>query len=270
MIGKEGKRGQVTIFIIIGILIVILLILLYLYWPQIFSKLSNETKNPSGFIQKCIEDELEDNIEIILLHGGDFVSSEKTGYLYRHSNDEDPVYVKYLCYTNSNRYVPCINQEPFLKSHIEAEILDSINDGMNNCFNSLVESYEDDGYIVDLKEGNPKTDIVEEFIRINFNRTLTLTKGEETDVYRRFQIELDSNLYEILEIADNIVSWEMVAGDSLPEAYMYNNPFLIVEKHIKSDDTKIYVITDLNTEESFRFATRSYPINIDLTEYFEI
>lgn len=270
MIEKEGKRGQVTIFIIIGLLIVILLILVYLYYPEIFSKLSKSTKNPSGYIQKCIRDEMEDNIEIILLQGGDFASPEKIGYIYKQLDEDEPIYAKYLCYTNSDRYVPCINQEPFLKTHVESEILNSVSDGIDNCFNSLVQSYEDEGYTVNLEEGIPKTEITENFITTNFNRTLTLVKGDETNVYRRFQIELNSNLYEILEVADNIVSWEMVAGDSLPEAYMYYNPYLRVEKHIKSDDTKIYVITDLKTEESFRFAIRSYPNNIDLTAYFEI
>ncbi len=260
MIEKEGKKGQVTIFIIIAILIIILLILVYLYYPQIFSKLSKSTKNPSGYIQKCIEEELEENIEIIILQGGDFVANPNTSYLYKQSDEDEAKYAKYLCYTNADRLgVACINQEPFLKSHVESEILNSISGGTENCFNSLVQNYEDEGYTVKLEEGIPKTEIIEDFVSTNFNKTLTLTKGEETDVYRKFQLDLDSNLYEIIGVAENIVTWEIVAGDSVPEAYMYNNPYLRVEKHRKSDDTKIYVITDITTEESFRFAIRSYP-----------
>ena len=50
----------------------------------------------------------------------------------------------------------------------------------------------------------------------------------------------------------------MNVGDSVPEAYMYNNPYMRVEKHRKDNDVKIYVITDINTEEDFRFAVRSF------------
>jgi hypothetical protein len=38
---------------------------------------------------------------------------------------------------------------------------------------------------------------------------------------------------------------------------MYNNPYIRVEKHLKADDVKIYLITDINTGEDFRFAVRS-------------
>ncbi|MCX6750155.1 MAG: hypothetical protein NTZ83_01740 [Candidatus Pacearchaeota archaeon] len=257
---RLNKKGQVTIFIIIALLIVALCILVYLYYPKIFASISPETKNPVTYIQECIQEQIEENVQIISLQGGSYVVDENIGYFYK-KEGEDGNYVKYLCYTGSNVInTPCINQEPFLTEHVEQEILDSINQGIKTCFDNLVKSYENKGYEVDLKEGIPKVEIIPEGVSTNFNRTLTLTKGDETNTYRKFEVNLNSNLYEMLEVAKNILIWEMNVGDSLPEAYMYNNPYLKVEKRTKDNDVRIYILTDRNTEESFRFAVRSFPL----------
>ena len=172
MIGKEGKKGQVTIFIIIAILIVALGVLIYLYYPEIKSSLNQETKNPSGYIKNCIEEEIEDNTQTILLQGGDFVVDKNNGYFYKKEDNEEGRYVKYLCYTGDS-FKACINQEPFLTEHIESEILNSIIYDAEGCFDSLVKSYETRGYDVDLKNGTVSVKIIPSAISTNFNRTLT-------------------------------------------------------------------------------------------------
>jgi hypothetical protein len=256
----KNFRGQVTIFIIIALLIVAICILVYLYYPKIFASISPETKSPPTYIQECIQEQIEENVQTISLQGGSYVVDEKNGYFYK-KEGEDGNYVRYLCYTSSNAIdTACINQEPFLREHFEAEVLDSINEGIKTCFDNLVKSYDNKGYEVNLKEGIPKVEIIPEEVSTNFNRTLTLKKGDDTETYRKFEVNLNSNLYEILEVAKNILTWEMNVGDSLPEAYMYNNPYLKVEKRTKDNDVRIYILTDRNTEESFRFAVRSYPL----------
>ena len=140
---KEGKRGQVTIFIIIAILIIVLGILIYLYYPKIFSKVSTETKNPSAYIQECMQQKIEDTVETISLQGG----SVNPEFYYSYYNGEGEDKIEYLCYTNQN-YQKCIVQEPQLIAHIEQEILDTIEPSMENCFTLMVESYEKKGYDV--------------------------------------------------------------------------------------------------------------------------
>jgi hypothetical protein len=264
MIRKEGKKGQVTIFIIIAILLVALCILVYLYYPKIIGSFNTETKNPSTYIKDCVQKDLQENIDTISLQGGSFVVDKNTGYFYK-KEGEDGNYVKYLCYTGSNEInTPCINQEPFLTEHVQKEILNSINSEIITCFDALVKSYDKKGYEVNLKNGTPSVQIIPNVISTNFNRTLTLKKGDETETYRTFEINLNSNLYEMLEDAKNIVVWEMIVGNSVPEAYMYNNPYIRVEKHRKDNDVNVYVLTDINTEDSFRFAVRSYPIPVGI------
>jgi hypothetical protein len=64
------KRGQITIFIIIGIMIVALGILIFLFFPQIKTGLGISTNNPQLFIQNCMEEKVESVVEILSLNGG--------------------------------------------------------------------------------------------------------------------------------------------------------------------------------------------------------
>ncbi len=261
MIKRGEKRGQVTIFIIIAILIVVLGILIYLYFPKIFSSSSGETINPPAYIQQCMKQKVEDTIQTITVQGGSYVVDDKNGYFYKSAGDDEGNYVRYLCYTN-DYFVPCINQEPFLTKHVEEEILDNINDSIENCFASLVKSYKDKGYDVTLINGTPSVSIEPDFVTSYFNKTFTVVRGDEGQTYRNFKVELNSHLYNILEVAKNILVWEITAGDSIQEAYMYDNPSLKVEKHRKDDDVKVYLLTDTDTMEEFRFAVRSFAVPI--------
>jgi len=257
MIEKEGKKGQVTIFIIIAILIVAIVVLIFLYYPKIFPNTGSDTKNPIGYIQECIEDEIEDNTRVIASQGGNYVMDEKSGYFYKKNDNEDGTYIRYLCYNQEILSPTCINQEPFLKEHIEDEILNSAIEDIDGCFESMVRSYEKKGYDVDLRRGETFVEIKPGVIVTDFNSTLTLKKGEESETYRNFDLEINSQLHELIEVSKNILIWEMNVGDSIPEGYMYNNPYVRVEKHKKSNDVKIYLVSDVNTGEDFRFAVRS-------------
>jgi hypothetical protein len=250
------KKGQVTIFIIIAIVIVVAAVLVYSFYPQIKSGLGIGLKNPQAFIQECIEEEIEDAVEKISLQGG---SIEPEHYIFH-----DDQKVEYLCYTGEYSKI-CSIQRPLLKSHIEDEIEDEIEDDVSNCFDSLKNSYEKKGYDVILKTGVMKIELLPKRIVSIFNYSLTLTKGD-TESYKSFEVILNNNLYELVAITDSIIDWEATYGDAETTVYMNYYHDLKVEKTLKSDGTKIYILTDRNRGNKFQFASRSlvlppgYPI----------
>lgn len=247
---KEEKRGQLTIFIIVAILIVALALLIYFFYPKL-RPVGLETDNPYSYIEKCMKDTFEEKIEVISLNGGDYEVNENNGFFYRGE------YIKYLCYTDQN-FIRCVNQEPFLTEHVENEILVQITPEVDSCFEALVETYERKGYDVDLTRESTEVKILPDRVSTNFHSKLNLVKGSESQTYERFEIDINSNLYEMLEIVKNIVTWEINVGDSISEGYMVNNPNIKVEKRRKDNDVKLYTITDRTTEEAFRFAIRSF------------
>ncbi len=245
---RFNKRGQVTIFIIIAVMIVVLGILIYMFYPEISVGLGLEPKNPTAFIQTCIEDEIKESIEKLSLQGGSLVPEHYILY-----NNEK---IEYLCYTGEY-YKTCVVQQPMLKEHIESEIKNEIEEEVDACFDSMKESYQKRGYEVSLRKGEISVELLPERVVATFDHSLTLTKGEDSEKQDSFSVVLNNNLYELISIANSILEWEATYGDSETTTYMNYYHDLKVEKKKQSDGTTIYILTDRNTENKFQFASRS-------------
>jgi len=245
MIKSGGKRGQVTVFIIIAVIIVALAAVVYFVYPKI--RATTTTTSPSDYIQQCIEKDLEENIQKIAMQGGSFNPQNYHSY-----NDEK---IEYICYINEY-YKPCIMQHPFLKQYIEDEIQNSIQEKTKSCFDDLEQNYRNQGYEVNLNRQNYSIELLPNKIVSKFNYDLTLTKGSSNN-YKNFMVAIDNNLFELAAIAESIVKSEAQYGDSEITEYMTYYPWLKVEKRLRDDGTKIYILTDRDTKDQFEFAIRS-------------
>ncbi len=253
-----NKKGQVTIFIILGLIIVGAAALIYFLYPQIQTTFFKAT-DPTGFIQTCMEDKIEETVTALSLQGG---SMNPQNYFSYYNEELNQLYgkglytIEYLCYTN--KYMqPCIMQQPLLQGHIKGEIKNEIQQTASSCFSSLKKNYEDNGYSVNLVTGETIIDVLPEKVIVTFNNELTLTKGS-TQRYEQFSVLVNNNIYELAAVANSILSWESTYGDAPTQAYMKNYHNLLVEKKEQSDGTKAYILTDLNTNDIFQFATRSF------------
>jgi hypothetical protein len=65
-------------------------------------------------------------------------------------------------------------------------------------------------------------------------------------------------------IASSIMAWETKWGDSQTMNYMLHYPSIKVEKKKQGDETKIYILTDRDTQEKFMFAVKSMPLPIGI------
>jgi len=245
-----NKSGQVTIFIIIAVVIVAIGVVFYFLYPKISSTLGGE-QDANSFIQTCIEDEIQDNVNLVSSQGGSL--DPELFVLYR---DEK---IQYLCYTEKyDQY--CIVQRPLLDNYIESEIKNGIKDDVKTCFNELKTSFEGRGYDVTMREGDINVNLLPEKAVSTFNYTLTLERGGETQTYgptdKPFNVVVNNNLYELTGIANNIIDWESTYGEAETTWYMdlYHN--LKVEKKKPEYGTDVYILTDRNTGDKFQFALR--------------
>jgi hypothetical protein len=244
---QKGKRGQVTIFIIIAIVIVALIVITFLLFPQIRVNFGFGSDNPNEFMQNCMEDEIKGTINLISSQGGSV--SPENYILYQ---DEK---IEYLCYTNEF-YIPCVVQRPILKQHIESEIKDKIKDKSEECFESLKSGFESKGFDVSLQPGVTEVELFPRTVFVNYNRTLTLTK-DNTQRFEKVEVSVRNTLYELMSIANSIIDSETEFGDSETTIYMNYYHDLKVEKKKQSDGTTIYILTDRRTNDKFQFASRS-------------
>ncbi len=241
-----NKSGQVTIFIIVAIIIVALGIFLFLFFPQIKVNFGF-AENPSEFIQNCMEEKIEDTIKILSLQGGSL--NPENYFLYSDNR------IEYLCYTNEY-YIPCVVQQPLLKQHIENEIKNEIKEESNSCFDSLRQNFEGQGFIVNLERGDIIVELLPNIIVVTYDRSLSITK-DSTERYEKLNVVINNNLYELMSIANSILSMEVQFGDSETTIYMNYYHDLKVEKKKQTDGTTIYILTDRSTGDKFQFASRS-------------
>lgn len=248
LVSLENKSGQVTLFIIIAVVLVAAGVMIFLFRPDTKSTQS-QLENPQGFIESCIKDRIEEVVETISLQGGNYEQSENS-YFYLGDH------INYLCYTTEYYPFSCVIQQPLLVQHIESEIRENILEDAEFCFDSLVESYENENYEVTLNKGSTSVELLPERIAVNFNNKLTITKGDSQN-YERFSVLIESNLYQIASISESMVEWEQVYGEAPTRSYMdwYHN--LKIEKKLQIEGTNIYVLTDKEFGGKFQFASRS-------------
>jgi len=244
----RDKRGQVAIFVIAALVLVVIAILFYLLYPQIRSTLGLDVKNPNQFIRDCVESHIKDVKNTLVLQGGSI--DPQNYFLYKDKK------IEYLCY-NEEYYLMCVVQQPLLKRHVEEEIKKAINDEVQSCFNELETTFKGKGYDVNLKRGNFEIDILPERIVANFDHSVILIKDDAREEYKSFSVAVNDNLYELLSIANSIISMETKYGDSESTIYMNYYHDLKVEKLKQTDGTTIYILTDRSSGDKFQFASRS-------------
>mgnify|MGYP001561113490 CR=1 FL=1 len=245
---RNNKRGQLTIFIILGIAILIILIILFSRTGDF--KLILLGKNPAERIEECSLNYLEKGIEMISLQGGSI--NPENYYMYRGNK------IEYICY-NEESFQECIMQKPLLKQTIEEELIEFVRSNIDVCLESVKMQAERGGNSVNYKEPEISVELVPGDVLMNIELDLRISKGEESQFYKNVRTDVSSKLYDFVIAASSIANIEAKYGDSDTGPYMYKDKSLKVEK-IKQDENRVYILTDRNTGEKFIFVIKSIPI----------
>ena len=245
---KIGKRGQVAIFVIVGLVIIAAGVLVYFFVPEVRNVISGEI-SPNSFVSSCLEEEINNGIELLSKQGG-YANPE--GYIMHQGNK-----IKYLCYTAQYHQL-CMVQQPRLVSHFEQELSEIVKRKAEECASELRRSYQSRGYSVSGESNvDVNTSIVQDKIVINVNAPMVASKGELTQSFTAFSIERRSKIYSLLMTAVSIIDFESTYGDSETLTYVNYYPNLIMYKFKLGDGTTVYTVGDATTGEEFTFASRS-------------
>jgi len=239
------KRGQITLFIILAILIIGSL--LFIFWPKIKISITGANR-PITYIEKCVADkEFDNTIQLIAEQGG---SAEPENYILFQDKK-----VEYLCYTNQY-YKRCLVQKPLLKASMEQELAEALENKIIGCFDSLKKNLESAGYNVELDNISFQISLVPEKLIVDIDAPLRIEKGE-TEYFRKFRIEKQSHLYNLVMIGTTIIKNEAKFGDNEVVTYMIYYPDVKIQKLKQEDGSTIYILEDTETREHFIFASRS-------------
>ena len=253
------KRGQITIFVILGIIIIVIFILFFLLRTNIKPEINYEIseKNPNYFLKTCIEDDLRYNIDKISINGG-YLNPVLTK-TFKFENEEIFSEIAYLCYTK-NYYVTCVNQEPMFINHLKNELKESISDEVQECFDSLAKSFEKEGYVVDASYRGFDLYLKYGELDIKLNAELKLTNPKESFKENNFKIVFKTKIYDLTEVVQEIVSQEARFCNFDNTGYMMIHPQIKISKFRTSDFNTLYTLEHKKTKEKFRFAIRGCAI----------
>ena len=248
----KSKRSQVTIFIILAIMIVVVLALIFLGTDRV--KQVFVPSSPIDQFEKCLQEKTKVGLGLISSQGGSV--NPENYYLYNDSK------VGYLCYTNEY-YKKCVTQIPLLKQHMESELKNYIEPGTNECLTELKTVLEKSGS-VSYNKPNITVNINQGSVLIEIGLDLLINKESQTS-YKSIKTSFNSNIYNEVMIASSITNWEAKYGDSEVVNFMLFYPSLKLEKRRQDDGTKIYIITERESNDKFVFAERSNAIPAGVT-----
>ena len=242
------KKGQVSVFIILGILIVVVLLILFSRdagFDTIFAK-----QSPYQEIEGCAQTAIQEGLDILMLQGG--VIESENYFMYEGKK------IDYVCYSE-NEYENCIMQKPILTNTIRDELEEYSTPKIKSCLNSVKSSLESRGYSVVMRDPEIVIDLVPDNVLVDMNLGLRIEKtGVES--FDHIRTGIKSKIYNFALITSSISQWETRYGDSETLNYMLYYPSLKVEKKKQSEGTTIYILTDRDTDEKFYFASRSIAV----------
>ena len=241
---ESEKKGQVALFIIIGVVIVsVILVFFLVIQPQFLS----DRAASLGF-EGCVEDAVSQGIFELEKKSG-FVNPE---FVYTYQGSAIP----YLCYTNAYLET-CTVQKPFLKQHFEGQLTSFVTDNINSCYSNSINNLKSQGY--DVASGNVDFQIYFEpdSVRVNINAPTTVGAG----TFEKFNVHINSPIYEMLMIATSVIQSEVKFGDANTDSLMLLHQDYVVLKLKQMEGTTIYIIRHKTFGDELTFATRSlvYP-----------
>jgi hypothetical protein len=247
----KNKRGQVTIFIILGILIVFAIIGYFAIANRPSSEISPK-ENPQAYIEECLKNNVRESSEKIFALGG---SLEANNFLLFNKTD-----IRFLCYTNQDKEL-CTTEDPTMKQTMENSIKQDTIKNVESCFKKLKESFSN--YEYTEKELEYTVEIVPEAIKATAKKEITISRDGQTQKFNIFISEEYNPAYNFILITNEILRDEIDCACG--KISCTSDLTLLTQTNLKFrlglDITprmeKVYTIQDRTTNQEFKFAVRN-------------
>ena len=246
MDSKMKRKGQVTIFIILAIVIVVAIILFFLFTRRVVVE-TPVGLGPRVFIDKCVRDVVEDSVEKMLRNGGEILATRAIAYQREEWN--------YLCY-QADYYQGCYNIHPMLEMQIEKEIVTDTNRAVQDCFDTMREDFENRGFDVGGGPTEYSINLLPGYVEINLAKKVDVSRDGASQSFEDFETRLISPIYDLVQIARDVVNSEAQYCHFEYNGYMLLYPRYDIRR-IDYSDSKIYRLIDRPSGAEFRFAVRS-------------
>ncbi len=203
------RRGQVTLFIILGIILVVIVgIILFsrqanIYTPATQENLQAKLEAIKNHITDCMDEASQDPINRIAQQGGYLITIPGS---YRLWNDTT---ISYLCWNQANQRA-CMNRM-LTKEHMQDQLNIAIKQQIETCLDvqgeaDLIQSYD----LLLPKDFDVKTAITKSSVLVTLDYPITLkSKSGDTKVSKEeFTKTINVPLGDLYEVSQEIVNAE--------------------------------------------------------------
>ncbi len=264
---KRGKRGQITIFVVIALMIVAAIVVVFLVWNQLAPISKPGVKAPSlslqfeNGIKECVKENAKEAITELVETGGNSYREPKLPF-----KEWDGENYVYLC-LNENDYEECVNQDEDLIGTFENGIKKKVNTKGKECIDKILGNAKKNGFIVDIKS-NPEV-IVDirggiagaetGRVDVSYIQNIEISKGDDKASFDRFDVVLDSDLNLMLEEVIKIINSEAKSGTAQGEnaALIHSGGKLDVWGPYPYDGSDLYEVKLVKENLELKFAARS-------------
>lgn len=243
---RNNIKGQITIFIILGLIIIVTFIIIFLLRNPPKVEILDEN-NPQAYIETCTREAVEDALSILSPQGGDI---DPKGYITFNGTD-----IVYICYSGQF-YRPCINQRPLLVEHIETEITNYITPIVRNCFQTM-EFKLKKRYDIETGDMQLTTRIFPKQISVDIYKKFKMTRETTAREFNHFKMNMQHPIYNFADIAMEVANQETHYCNFDNLGFMILYPDYDITRFTTGDEDRIYVITERVTNQKFRFAIKS-------------
>lgn len=240
------KRGQVSVFAIIGIVAVLAIILVFFLFRS-FQEKAREIANPKEYLSSqlvdikrmvsgCVDDNSRLQIQKLYENGGhvnpvryaDYYGKKITVLCYKVKNDE-----------------PCYNMM-FNNEDIDRELRSELGKGVKDCIKSGLDGFRDGEYEIDTEDFSIGDIVFEgKTLLVSIDYPITLTKGIFTVKESSFKSVIKTNFWDVAQLASSIVNMEALgAGVDLVEINSKNNYYEVGRTLV--DNGVVYMIVPRN------------------------
>jgi hypothetical protein len=244
-----NRRGQVTIFIVLGLIIVASILFVFFYSGKIVFTTS-PADNPDAYLKKCIGDSIKESEDSILSSNGFTSKDTHASVLYKSEQ------IPYLC-MSYEYYSSCMPQEPMFIEKQRVLMENKVAIYLENCLTELKKDFEKDGYDVDENRSSVKMSFVEDSIIAYINMDFTAIRDESVIKLSDMEIIHPSKLFNILKLTQTIVNYESTLCEFGVMSWMSNDPEILIKRDSLSDQTRVYTLTERISQKEIKFAIRT-------------
>lgn len=243
------KRGQVSVFAIVGVVLVILVALFFYarsefgFFVEPTTFLSDKAKPIQDNLKECVDKSGAEALNTFGKQGGEFFPGRYRLY--------DGYYVKYFCWDIPG--VPeCTNRMPTIDEML-GELGRKIEIDVNSCVDKkLVESGF--GYEVSAGLLTTSIDTTGNSLLITADYDVELRKGESKTTVNPVTISFDAPIEELYAVAVDIVNSEARVGSFEQLLYMLNERGQYIINVDKPYPDKIYKLNKKDSSFELWFA----------------